>query len=193
MCPQEGDPGLHVTTNTPWITSCFHIQEDFLGDSVTQTWHQTPSPCWCPGTGGPGEELEPGTASTCQPGQGEAHLGATQAPLCSQSAEFPCYTYGKSWSSQFTKHLQNICLSGWSGTCHATFCQPVIGFTAADLHLDGDTRCSRVWSQLCKSLQANRSAPPSVNFMLCRMETTITTILLLEGIVKQLSEEHMGL
>lgn len=125
MYPQEGDPALHITTNIPWITSCFHDQEDFPGDSMTQTWHQTPSPC----TGGPGEELEPGTASTCQPGQEEAHLGAAWAPLCSMTAEFPCYTYGKSWCSQFTKHLQSICLSGWWCTCHATFCQPVIGCT----------------------------------------------------------------
>lgn len=162
----------------------FSHPRDFLGDSVTQTQSLKPqSPCWCPGTGGPGEELEqalPAPART-QPGQGEAE--AARAPLCSLSAEFPCSTYGKSWCSQFTKYLQSICLSGRWCTCHATFCQPVIGCTDADLRLAGDTSCSRVWSQLCKSLQANRSAPPSLNFMLCGMETT-ATIFLLEGIVK---------
>lgn len=63
------------------IIRCFHIQEDLPGDSMTQTQHQTPNPCWCPGTGGPGEELEPGTASTHQPGQGEAPPEAPRAPL----------------------------------------------------------------------------------------------------------------
>ena len=38
--------------------------------------------------------------------------------------------------------------------------------------------------QLCKPLQAKRSAFLSLNFMLCRMETIITVILLLKGIVK---------
>lgn len=184
MCPQEGDPAFHVTTNTPWTTRCFHIQETSLGTQWLR--HRVWNPK-VPAGAQAQEGQERSWSRHCQqpartqPGQGEAE--AARAPLCSLSAEFPCSTYGKSCCSQFTKYLQSICLSGWWCTCHATFCQPVIGCTDADLHLAGDTSCSRVWSQLCKSLQANRSAPPSLNFMLCGMETT-TTIFLLEGIVK---------
>lgn len=147
-----------------------------LNDSDTAP---DPNPCWCPGTGGPGEELEPGTASTHQPGQGEAPPEAPRAPLSHCQLNF----HVNLWKILvFSIYKVFAYLAGDVPVMplSVSLLLAVLGWSPSS----GDTRCSRVWSQLCKSLQANHSAPPSLNFMLCRMETKITTILLLEGIVK---------
>lgn len=150
MCPQEGDPAFHVITNIPWVTSCFHVQENFPRDLVTQTQHRTLSPSWSPSccpsprmtaspSSGLGLKQPPGSARveklrarhwhpkypnlglcmSLQPVQGwplawralsgcsdvDWELQAALAPVCSLSATFQCFTYGKFLYLLFTKHL----------------------------------------------------------------------------------------